>query len=147
MYLTEPFFGCLRYSIFKPQLYCPKKSPFACCAARTQSRITQSTHQRSLLTVGSPILTECSKTHIKTELSKSCARIAQGLVTGSDMIIETDGTEICSGKCKQDAFLWNCHVRVHGKTEPPARPTHLRLLRVLMSGSLQTCDRAGTLTT
>lgn len=71
-----------------------------------------------MLTVGSPILTECSKTHIKTELSKSSVKIAQGLVTGLDMIIGMDGTEMCSGKCKQDAFLWNCHVRAQGTPEP-----------------------------
>lgn len=41
---------------------------------------------RSVLEVRFHILTERSKTHIQTEFSKSCVEIAQGLMTGSDMI-------------------------------------------------------------
>lgn len=41
---------------------------------------------RSVLEVRFHILTEHSKTHIQTEFSKSRVEIAQGLMTGSDMI-------------------------------------------------------------
>lgn len=125
-YLTEPFFlvACdIQFSNHNSTL---RKKITICmlCCMDTEPHHSKHTPETSAHS-GEMILTECSKTHIKTELSKSCARRAQSLVTGSDMIIGTDGTEICSGKCKQDAFLWNCHVRAPGKTEPQqGQPTY-----------------------